>query len=114
MAFGTRAHFDTIREVAFGDISGSYAAVGTPLSDYTRIVCFTNSTGEDVYVSDDGVNAKLRVVANSYKLLDISANKIRDDGLFLPIGLQFYVKQVTASPTSGGFWIEILSAEGGT
>lgn len=113
MAFGTRATFDAIRELDFGDISSSYAAIGTPLSDNTRIISFNNGTNEAVYVSIDGSTDNLRLRGNSFKLLDLSANKIRDDGLFLPAGLQFYIKEVSSSPTSGSVWIEVLYAEGG-
>jgi hypothetical protein len=113
MAFGTRVVFDAIRELDFGDISGTYAAIGTPLSDHVRIISFSNGTDEAVYISSDGSTDNLRLRGNSFKLLDLSANKIRDDGLFLPIGLQFYVKEVSSSPTSGSVWIEVLYAEGG-
>ena len=51
--------------------------------------------------------------SNSFKLFDLSSNKIRDDGLFLAVGTQIYVKEVSASVTSGTFWIEVLFAEGG-
>lgn len=113
MAFGTRAQIDTIRELAFGSISGSYATVGTPLTDHARLARIVNSTDAQVYISDDGVNNKLRLAANSYILFDFSANKIRDDGLFFPVGSQFYVKQVSGAPTTGSVWVEIVYATGG-
>ncbi len=50
---------------------------------------------------------------NSFKLFDFSANKIRDDGLFLSVSTQVYVKEVSASVSSGAFWVEIVYAEGG-
>jgi hypothetical protein len=65
-----------------------------------------------MYISDDGVNNKLRMPANSFVLFDFSSNKVRDDGLFVSVGTQFYVKQVTA-PSSGAVWIEVISASGG-
>lgn len=113
MAYGTRAQFDAVREVAFGGISGTYAVVGGPLTDHARIVIFTNSSNVEVYISDDGINNKLRMAANSFKLIDFSTNKISDDGLFVAIGTQFYVKQVAGAPASGGVWIEVISATGG-
>ena len=112
MAFGTRAVFDAVREVAFGGISGTYAVIGGPLTDHARVVIFTNSTNAEVYISADGVNNNFRMAANSFKLIDFSSNKIRDDGLFVSVGTQFYVKQVTA-PSSGAVWIEVISATGG-
>lgn len=113
MAFGTRAKFDTIREVAFGGISGTYATVGSPLTDHARIIRFVNSTNAEVYVTTDTSENELRLAASSFVLFDFSTNKIRDDGLFVHIGIQFYVKQVSGAPTSGGVWIEVISAEGG-
>lgn len=113
MAFGTRAQLDNVREVAFGSISGTYAAIGTALTDHARLIRFVNSTDVQVYISDDGVNNKLRLAANSYILFDFSANKIRDDGLFFPVGSQFYVKQVSGAPGSGAVWVEVVSAAGG-
>lgn len=113
MAFGTRAEFDAVREVAFGGISGAYAPVGTPLTDHARIVIMSNSTNAEVYISVDGINNNFRLATNSFKLIDFSTNKIRDDGLFVAVGTQFYVKQVSGAPGSGAVWIEVISAAGG-
>lgn len=113
MAFGTRAVFDAVREVAFGGISGTYAVIGSPLTDHARIVIFTNSTNVEVYITDDITKNEFRMASNSFKLIDFSTNKIRDDGLFVAIGTQFYVKQVSGAPASGGVWIEVISAVGG-
>lgn len=113
MAYGTRAKFNAIREIAFGGISGTYAALGTALTDHARIIRFVNSTNAEVYVTTDTSENELRIAAASFVLYDFSSNKIRDDGLFVHIGTQFYVKQVSGAPTSGGVWIEVISAEGG-
>lgn len=113
MGYGTRAIVDTIREIASGNVSGSYAAVGTPLADHVRLICFNNGMDQDLYISLDGTNDNFRIASNGFKLLDISANKIRDDGLFFPIGTQIYVKEVSASVSSGDFWVEVIYADGG-
>ncbi len=113
MAFGTRAQFDAVREVAFGGISGTYAPVGGPLTDHARVVLINNSTNVEVYISDDASTNNFRMAPNSFKLIDFSANKIRDDGLFVAIGTQFYVKQVSGAAASGAVWIEVISAAGG-
>ena len=113
MAYGTRVRFDSVRELGFGGISGTYTSVGTPTTDHVRILSMNNSTDQEVYVSFDGVTDHLRFAANSFKLLDLSTNKIRDDGLFLAVGTQIYVKEVSASVTSGSFWIEVMYGEGG-
>lgn len=113
MAYGIRAEFDTVRELAFGSISGSYAAIGTALTQQARVLTINNSTNVDIYVSTDGTNNNLRVAANSYKLIDFSTNRIRDDGLFVAIGTQFYARQVSGAAASGAVWIEVIYAAGG-
>ena len=113
MAFGTKAQFDAVRELAFGGISGTYAVVGTPLTDHARIVRIVNSTNAEVYISIDGTTNHIRMAAGSFVLFDFSTNRIQDDGLFLSVGVQFYAKQVTGAPGSGSVWIEVVSAIGG-
>ncbi len=113
MAFGTRAQFDAVREIAFGGISGTYAVVGTPLTDHARLIRFVNSTNAEVYISLDGVTDNIRLAASSFLLCDFSTNKIQDDGLFVSVGTQFYVRQVAGAPGSGGVWIEVVSGAGG-
>lgn len=113
MAYGTRATFDAVRELAFGGISGTYAAVGTALTDHARLVRFVNQTDAQIYISLDGSTNNIRMAANSFFILDFSSNKVRDDGLFLPIGTIFSTKQVSGAPTTGSLWIEVVAATGG-
>lgn len=113
MGYGTRVSFEPVRELDFGDISGTYAAVGTPLGDHVRLIDFNNACDQQLYISFDGVTDHLRIADNSFKLLDLSANKIRDDGLFLASGTQIYVKEVSSSVTEGSFWVEVMYADGG-
>jgi hypothetical protein len=112
MAYGTRAAFEPVREIAFGSVGASYTAVGTPIVDHARLVRIVNTMNTEMYISLDAVDDHIRMAAGSFFLIDFSANKVRDDGLFLPIGTIFYVKQVTA-PASGNLWIEVLYAQGG-
>lgn len=113
MAYGTRVGFEAVKELAFGSISGTYASVGTPTAEHVRIISFQNGCNQDLYISFDGSTNQLRIAANSFKLIDLSSNKIRDDGMFLGVGTQVYVKEVSASVTSGTFWMETLFADGG-
>jgi len=98
---------------AFGGISGNYAAVGTALTDHARIIRFVNATDAQLYVSLDGSTNHIRMAANSFFLLDFSTNRIRDDGLFVPVGTIFYTKQVSGAAGSGSIWIEVISGAGG-
>jgi hypothetical protein len=100
--------FDTLRSLAFGSISGSYAAVGSQFANPVRLICFTNNTDGDMFFSVDGVNNNLFVAAGSFKLFDLTTNRTNQAQYWmLPIGTQFYVKQSTA-PSKGAVYIECL------
>ena len=103
--------FDQIRTVAFGSINATYTALGTSLGHLTRLIILTNNTDKDVSVSIDVVNDYLYLVAGTFKLLDISTNKEINCNFYLPIGLQFYVKYVSA-PSKGNFFIECVYGVG--
>ena len=113
MAYGTRVGIEAVKELAFGSISGTYAAVGVPTAEHVRIMSFQNGCDQALYISFDGSTDQLRIAANSFKLIDLSSNKVRDDGMFLGVGTQIYVKEVSSSVASGTFWVETFYAEGG-
>ncbi len=106
-----RAFFESLRTLAFGGISGTYAAVGVPTTHPVRAVCITNNTAGDLIFSTDNTNTAghMFVAKGSYKLYDIQANMNAqfDDKYVLPTGTQMYVKQVTA-PVSGDVYVEYL------
>lgn len=100
------AKIDSIRTLGSGSISASYAAVGDPYDHMIRIIHITNNTEGDMYFTDDNTKDKIFVAAGSFVLIDIQANQNDnfDDKYVLPIGTQFYVKQITA-PVSGSVYI---------
>ena len=108
-----KVYFDTLRSLAFGSISGTYAAVGTATTVEARIVCFTNKTQGDMIFSTNNTVAdgQIFVPAGSFKLYDLTANLVpgKDDTFVIPKNTQFYVKQSTA-PVSGAVYIEIVYA----
>jgi hypothetical protein len=108
-----KVYFDTLRSLAFGGISATYAPVGDPLTIEARIVCFTNKTQGDMIFSTDDTNAdgQILVPAGSFKLYDLTANLIpgKDDSFVIAKGTQFYVKQATA-PVSGSVYLEFVYA----
>lgn len=112
MAYGTKVEFEPVREVAFGGIGAAYAAVGTATIDYTRLISITNNTDEEIYISFDGVTNHLRLAASSFKLLDLTTNGIHV-GYFLAQRTIFYMKRVSAAPTTGSAWIEVMYGAGG-
>jgi hypothetical protein len=99
---------DTLRTLAFGGISGAFAKVGTPTTNATRLICFTNNTDGDMFFSNDAINNQFFVAAGSFKLLDICSNRDDVNGVYLfPSSMQWWVKQSTA-PTKGAVYIEVL------
>lgn len=99
---------DTIRTLAHGSISSSFAAVGTPLTQPVRLVCITNNTDGDMFFSVDGTNNQLFLAAGSYKTFDFNTNRTHVDQYWvLPIGTQFYVAYSTA-PSKNSVYIECL------
>jgi hypothetical protein len=106
-----KVYFDTLRSLAFGGISASYAAVGAATTIEPRIICITNATAGSMIFSDDNTNStgKLFLPANSFKLFDLTSNLVsgKDDGFVISKGTVFYVKQVTP-PVSGAVYIEYL------
>ena len=100
--------FDQIRSLAYTSISGTYAAVGGPLTEAVRLICFTNSSDGDMFFSVDGTNNYLFVAAGSFKLFDLCTNRFTNQQQWcLAAGTQFYVKQSTM-PSKGGVYIECL------
>lgn len=102
------ALFDTLRTVAFGSITNSYAVLGSALTKNFRVLRIVNNTNGDMFLSTDGTNNQIFVPAGSFVLYDLSTNSqniAQSDGLSLKIGTQFYVKYSTA-PTSGAIYIE--------
>lgn len=104
-----RAYIDELRTLAFGGISGVYAAVGDPFEFPVRLICFSNDTEGSVLFTDDVTKDKIFVKSGSFKLFDVQSNinPQFDDKYVLPIGTQFYVKQL-AAPVSGAVYIEVL------
>jgi hypothetical protein len=106
-----KVYFDTLRSLAYGSISGSYAAVGSPFTVEPRIISITNNTAGDMIFSTDSTNStgQLFLRAGSFKLFDLTANLVpgKDDSFVMAKGTQIYVKQVSA-PTSGAVYIELV------
>lgn len=107
----TRANFEPLRSLAFGGISASYAAVGTPSDHEVRAFCLNNNTQGDMIFSRDNTltEGEVFVKAGSYKLWDVQSNRktTNEDKYVLDKGTQWYVKQITA-PVSGAVYIENL------
>lgn len=110
--FTTQAKVDTLRTLANGSIGATFAAVGTPFAFPARIICFTNTTNEDVVFSMDGVHDQVLVPAGSFKLLDITTNHrpVNQDDFCFANGTQWYVRYLSA-PNTGAVYIEVVYAQ---
>ncbi len=114
MASPYQAEIETLRSVAFGAITNSFAVLGSALANPSRILAFTNTTDADMLISDDGTNNKLVVPAGTSKLYDLTANRRSEDLIFAMRGsTQFYVKYVSA-PTRGAIYLETIYGNAGS
>jgi hypothetical protein len=107
-----KVYFDTLRSLAFGSISGTYAAVGVALLVNPRIICITNDTDASMIFSIDNTNVpgQLFLPAFSFKLFDLTANLVpgQDDGFIMAVGDIMYVKQASGAPSEGAVYIEYV------
>lgn len=103
---GQIIRFEPLRSIAFGDISGVYAAIGSPSLNAIRSIMFFNTTNANMVISFDGVNDHLLAVADSGQVYDYASNRVDPVGqLEQPIGTQVWVKQESGAPTAGTFYV---------
>jgi hypothetical protein len=94
------------RYLAFGSITADYLEVGTPITNPVRILRIQNLTDAILWFSYDGENDHEAMAANSFLLLDVTANKSLDNGLYIPLGTQIYVKRL-GTPTTGSVYVSV-------
>lgn len=104
-----RVFFESIKELAFGGISGAYASVGSATTHAVRAFCISNNTAGDMYFTVDTTMNQMFIAAGAFRLYDLQSNinPKFDDKFVLEVGTQFSVKQVTA-PVSGSVYIECI------
>jgi hypothetical protein len=96
---------ETLRSLAFGSISGTYAGIGTALAHPARLIKFTNTTDVLLTISLDGVNDHDVIPTNSSYILDIASNQVLPAGsLTISQGQRFYVK---GTPSSGSIYLSV-------
>ena len=89
---GIKATPDTLRSIDSATFTGAYQALGTALTRPIRLVKILNDSSVPVTVSWDGTNNHDYLPANSFALYDLTANEVMQDGWFIGVGTQFYVK----------------------
>lgn len=97
---------EAARSLAFGSIEAGYIGIGTAISNPVRILHIQNLTDETLMFSYDGINDHFPLPQNGFFLLDITANKSRDQGFYLAEGTRIYVKQ-DGIPTSGSVYVTV-------
>lgn len=105
------AKFDTLRSVAFGSLTTSYAIVGSVLPSPAVCIAFTNNTDGIVYVSTDGINDMVALPARTGKVFDIKTNAPNATDYLFSQNTAFLVKYSGSAPTSGSFYIEAILAQ---
>jgi len=108
----TQARVDILRSLGFTSISGTYAALGSPIGHGMRILHFINNTNADMLVSFDGTNPNLFLPAYFSILYDLQTNREENATFFVSLQTQVYVKENSAAPTSGSVYLQCIYGKG--
>lgn len=106
-----RMKWETLRSIAFGSISGTYAGIGSVLANPSRLIRIVNTTNVDVLISTDGTIDNDIIPAGGFILYDIMSNRSESAGVFvLDQGSRMYVKQASGAPASGSVYLVSIYA----
>jgi hypothetical protein len=111
MSYKNAALFDTLRTVAYGSITSSYALLGSVLPSPAVSIAFKNTTDQLIFVSFDGINDNLVFPSTMYQVYDIRTNGPQVTDYLLPQNTPILVKYSGTAPTSGSFYVEVLLAQ---
>ena len=104
-----RATMEPVRSIAFGSISGTYAGIGTALSNPSRMLVLQNFTDQPVMISIDGVNDHIPLAATTSIIMDMTSNKSIMGAVFAwAEGQRFYVKEIGSAPASGSVYLSTI------
>lgn len=112
MARGVRLLPETLRSLAFGSISGTYAGLGTALTHPAAFVKIDNTTDVALTFSFDGVNDHFVIQSGQSYEINASQNKATVNGLFISDTTRFYVKQTSGAAGSGAAYLASFYIEG--
>lgn len=108
MTFRNRVIVDPIRTLAFGAIGAAFAPIGAAVASPVRIFLIKNFTDVNIDFSIDGVNINFILLSSTGQVIDLTANKVKDDGFFIREGTIFYARQSAGAPTLGNVHVEII------
>jgi hypothetical protein len=101
---------DSLRSLAAGSISGTYAPVGTSFQHNMRLVRFQNTTDAGITLSFDGVADNLYLPSQTFLLFDITTNRLGNLTTWcFQNGTQVYA---AGSPSMGAVYVECLYGQG--
>lgn len=106
MTFHVQAQFLGLQQQPFSFITGDYQPIVDGYLHPARLLIFNSTLDEDVLISFSGTGDHLRIAANSYKVIDISANQTRDKAFVLKRLSKIFIKNTGTNPTTGFFWVE--------
>lgn len=89
MGYTTRVQWETLRSIDSATFTGSYQALGTPLTQPSYILKLVNNSGVLVTISVDGINDHDIAPAGSFWLYDEAKTPHHER---YPAGTQFYIK----------------------
>lgn len=105
-SLSVRLQFDPVRSLAYGSISGTYAGVGTALTNAASQIIIQNLTDASLMFSFDGVNDHFPLPSNGFIIDDIGSNRAVSQAFFLAAGERLYVKNI-GTATSGSVYFTV-------
>lgn len=109
MAIQLDLRASTLRTLAAGSISGTYANVGTPLESPMRIMIFQNLTDVTLTFSFASGMDHFVLPTQGQFVLDVSSDEFQGNGFIVSINTQMQVK---GSPSTGAVYISAFYAKG--
>jgi hypothetical protein len=97
---GSIFRYEALRSLAFGSISGTYAAIGVFTAPAVSQFEVINNTDALLIFSFDGIDDHFALPAYTQKIVDICANN-SNNHLFLGARQYLYVKDDGSAPTVG-------------
>ena len=111
MSYSLILRADPVRTLAAGSITASYVAVGTQFQFIARQMLVQNLTDATLMFSFDGVNDHFPLLSDSYIILDVTTNKVTNDGYFIDQTTIMSVKRI-GTPTTGSVYISVFYGKG--
>ena len=100
----TRLQVEPVRTIGFAAVAPAYMGVGVAMTKPIRMILLQNFLDAACMLSFDGINDHIPMPPNAYLVLDLAANRTREQGFYLAEGQRLYARQLGAVPTSGGVY----------